>query len=1067
MKKKVAWCMVLVMLVSLFSMGEMNVTAAADAYPYVMFAASDEDGAISVTANDICINGAVATNGTAKVTGRANLNGKIKEQAGMPAMIAPDRLYDAYFAGDNVLVYEDAITLENPNNLNNPVMGYDNVIIKGNVNLNNAVWADLDLSIEGDMLNGNGSMLVAFEGDIRIKANNVNLNGLIYAPFGKVVIDAQYVNMNQVIVVADSVEIKARSVNMNYGWSAATLLGSKTEYTKEDFGMDADSFLGEEDRDGDGLTEVEELFFETDPLLTDTDGDGLTDYEEAYLSGTEPLVYDSVQAGVSDAESDIDGDGLNNKKELMLGTNPCSKDTDLDGLTDDEELNVYGTDPLLADTDGDGAVDGWEIENGYNPLVFDAQFVIKTEVTTDMSHVAAEITTDGGSMGAFELQEVTGHVLFDGELFGYIGRPVELLSDGEGFTGNITFTYEDDWDEEYFRPQIYVFRPDDQRMIPLDTKINNGVASANVTQSGIYALINSAEFELLLNGAYDMASFAGGNQDIDSNGDGISDYDTRVLCNGVVLNNGLFAYPFGDYSYELIQSNSDLDGDGLLNGEEVVITKTSTGTSYTMYSFPMVTDSDFDGINDIDEKSAGDRLNNSFSAKLHCVPDKKSYEFNVSFTVNYELFFRDNTVYNKDLAVLASMFSTDMYEEGYIDVTTPKLGSTKETTSKPNGVAMCEMFGLKDVRNYGDDDFKKAAKYAGNTDFDDASEFVIGHREVTYLDQTKDIIVIAFRGTNGTMEGWSSNFDVGANTTRYTIMTGAHPSWRNKSNHKGFDVAAQRALGMITQYMLETGVYNTPNEKAVFITGHSRGAAIANIVGAEFQENFPFKTFVYTFATPYTTTAATARTNYNSIFNIINTDDVVTYLPLEQWGFKRYGIDKSISVEDKYEKAGNSKSFEGLIGKDYDKNGQLGNIMEKFNALAQTREDMYIFDEHHRLQKYGYLRKSKALEKYNDYKEELMDEKLLRWCNYSLEEDDDRWYMRVDYGTAFFMQIIANMASGADPKLTGRDVEGKYKEAKRAFIWGSGKILWVGGMEHPHMMPTYYLIVRNNFEAIK
>ena len=43
-------------------------------------------------------------------------------------------------------------------------------------------------------------------------------------------------------------------------------------------------------------------------------------------------------------------------------------DSDNDGLTDVEELKVYGTDPKRADTDGDGYLDGDEIKNGYNPL---------------------------------------------------------------------------------------------------------------------------------------------------------------------------------------------------------------------------------------------------------------------------------------------------------------------------------------------------------------------------------------------------------------------------------------------------------------------------------------------------------------------------------------------------------------------------------------------------------------------------------------------------------------------------------------------------------------------------
>ena len=43
-------------------------------------------------------------------------------------------------------------------------------------------------------------------------------------------------------------------------------------------------------------------------------------------------------------------------------------DSDGDGLSDADEVNVYGTDPFDPDTDDDGMPDGWEVFNGLNPL---------------------------------------------------------------------------------------------------------------------------------------------------------------------------------------------------------------------------------------------------------------------------------------------------------------------------------------------------------------------------------------------------------------------------------------------------------------------------------------------------------------------------------------------------------------------------------------------------------------------------------------------------------------------------------------------------------------------------
>lgn len=92
---------------------------------------------------------------------------------------------------------------------------------------------------------------------------------------------------------------------------------------------------GELDSDGDGLFDREEAELGTDPFDPDTDKDGLTDFQEVRVFKTDPL-------------------------------NP---DTDYDGLTDGAEVNTYKTDPLNPDTDAGGVRDGHEvIEDETDPL---------------------------------------------------------------------------------------------------------------------------------------------------------------------------------------------------------------------------------------------------------------------------------------------------------------------------------------------------------------------------------------------------------------------------------------------------------------------------------------------------------------------------------------------------------------------------------------------------------------------------------------------------------------------------------------------------------------------------
>ncbi|MFA6382038.1 MAG: CAP domain-containing protein [Candidatus Buchananbacteria bacterium] len=58
----------------------------------------------------------------------------------------------------------------------------------------------------------------------------------------------------------------------------------------------------------------------------------------------------------------------NKGKKSPVYINLLNIDSDKDGLTDYEEINIYGTDPNNPDTDQDGVSDGDEVKQGRNPL---------------------------------------------------------------------------------------------------------------------------------------------------------------------------------------------------------------------------------------------------------------------------------------------------------------------------------------------------------------------------------------------------------------------------------------------------------------------------------------------------------------------------------------------------------------------------------------------------------------------------------------------------------------------------------------------------------------------------
>lgn len=70
-------------------------------------------------------------------------------------------------------------------------------------------------------------------------------------------------------------------------------------------------------------------------------------------------------------DTDDDNDGFLDKDEYAAGTDPldpASLDSDLDGLLDDDELFAIGSNPLAYDTDGDGLSDGEEVNLGTSVL---------------------------------------------------------------------------------------------------------------------------------------------------------------------------------------------------------------------------------------------------------------------------------------------------------------------------------------------------------------------------------------------------------------------------------------------------------------------------------------------------------------------------------------------------------------------------------------------------------------------------------------------------------------------------------------------------------------------------
>lgn len=99
--------------------------------------------------------------------------------------------------------------------------------------------------------------------------------------------------------------------------------------------------------------------------LSDIDIDTFTDSAERAVIDADS--EDSLQSIFDvNLNEDLDGDGLTNAQEVTHGTLPENPDSDGDDLLDGAEVNTHRTDPTKPDTDGDGIDDYREVTSPHS-----------------------------------------------------------------------------------------------------------------------------------------------------------------------------------------------------------------------------------------------------------------------------------------------------------------------------------------------------------------------------------------------------------------------------------------------------------------------------------------------------------------------------------------------------------------------------------------------------------------------------------------------------------------------------------------------------------------------------
>ena len=397
--------------------------------------------------------------------------------------------------------------------------------------------------------------------------------------------------------------------------------------------------------------------------------------------------------------------------------------------------------------------------------------------------------------------------------------------------------------------------------------------------------------------------------------------------------------------------------------------------------------------------------------------------FNMSFALDESVFFKGNTQYDKDLSKASLMLAMTAYS--HINIDTPSKGNLKTVLGN---------LGFSDVKTT---DLTKT--YTDN----DVTEFTVGRKAIEYNKEKTELVVISIRGTNGTLKEWTSNFDIGAGSADETY---------NTKNHKGFDITSQRVIEETEKYISQYISEETP--VTIWITGHSRGGSAANICAAKLTDK-GFKTFCYTFGASKTTVSSKAS-EYSNIFNIANEDDLVTHLPIADWGFTTYGKTAQISVGNNLR-----DKWTGVTGlKKYNYTKNIPVIVSAIATCSPDREGCYSYPEE---QKVSIAVKSKDEgEQTVEALKKSFAPASLDYCKFeiktSLKSADSPYVVEIEMQPAFLMHNIAGVLANkiSEVKFVAMPLPPYLRPTQVAVISA-----YAGGIVHPHTPETYYAIVDN------
>lgn len=248
-----------------------------------------------------------------------------------------------------------------------------------------------------------------------------------------------------------------------------------------------------------------------------------------------------------------------------------------------------------------------------------------------------------------------------------------------------------------------------------------------------------------------------------------------------------------------------------------------------------------------------------------------THDYEAAFTYSDDLFTRSGYTYRKDLALMSMGLAFAAYTSKDSEKT------DNYATGNRNFVSMAEQCGFENIQSN---------KWMFQPAEADSIGISCASKTIRDNGGSYTLIAVGVRGNNYHAE-WGGNARLDA-----------------AGEHKGFALGRDQVLDYLRGYIADTGI---SGRVKIWIAGYSRGAAVSNMVGGALDNGYslgegvslsPHDLYCYCYEPPMGAMKAQVQGRvYDNIQNLVNENDLVTYVAFDNWDFARYGVDRVVPTK--------------------------------------------------------------------------------------------------------------------------------------------------------------------------